>query len=565
MLALSRLYAHPDAVSEPRFFRRHSSESRDEVDEECLYGLDADDPRVTGAAPNRQMEYDEVEAECREQMRLMRMTYHERRTEAMKIKIEFNVTSMMNRRAFIMTLARALISYGAPSHRIESQLVSTTRILEVDAQFVYLPGLILASFGDPETHSTETHVVKCNGKLNLGSLRDVHTVYREVVHDEISAKEGTRRLRAILERPPIYPVLVRCAIASSLSGIICVLSWGGSFLDMWIAAASGGILAALQLIVVPKHPLFANIYEVTAAVGMSLIARALSSIRTEIFCYNSIAYASIVGLLPGFLVLTSSLELASKNLLCGSVKMVYSLVYALFIGFSLKIGSDLYLHMDKTAVHELSTMVAAAPRTVLYQGTFIAESGLTNGSLPSSGVFKFMNQTMSSSVTPDIVMGCFRPPGRPWFLQAWPTWTRYILVPTYATLSSLKNLQPWHTVDLVVMVAISCVSYTANKVAKSYIFQRSEIVSAIGAFVVGVLGNVYSRKFGGTAFTVMVTGVLFLVPNGLSQTSFMDAGNGIEIGGAMINVAVGITVGLFMSQALVYAFGNSKNAAVFSF
>ena len=28
----------------------------------------------------------------------------------------------------------------------------------------------------------------------------------------------------------------------------------------------------------------------------------------------------------------------------------------------------------------------------------------------------------------------------------------------------------------------------------------------------GAVGNVYSRRFGGTAFTAMVTGVLFLVP-----------------------------------------------------
>ena len=40
----------------------------------------------------------------------------------------------------------------------------------------------------------------------------------------------------------------------------------------------------------------------------------------------------------------------------------------------------------------------------------------------------------------------------------------------------------------------------------------TDVVSAIGAFVVGFLGNVYSRKMGGTAFTSMVTGVLFLVP-----------------------------------------------------
>lgn len=62
------------------------------------------------------------------------------------------------------------------------------------------------------------------------------------------------------------------------------------------------------------------------------------------------------------------------------------------------------------------------------------------------------------------------------------------------------------------MVIISCCSYATNKVANHYIFNRSDVVSAIGAFTIGLLGNIYSRKMGGTAFTSMVTGVLFLVP-----------------------------------------------------
>jgi hypothetical protein len=66
-------------------------------------------------------------------------------------------------------------------------------------------------------------------------------------------------------------------------------------------------------------------------------------------------------------------------------------------------------------------------------------------------------------------------------------------------------------------------------------------------------------------FTSMVTGVLFLVPSGLSQAGGLTAGSGINIGGAMIAVTIGITVGLFMSQALVYMFGSRKNAAMFSF
>ena len=38
------------------------------------------------------------------------------------------------------------------------------------------------------------------------------------------------------------------------------------------------------------------------------------------------------------------------------------------------------------------------------------------------------------------------------------------------------------------------------KAANHFIFNRSDVVSAIGAFVVGLLGNIYSRIFGGTAF-----------------------------------------------------------------
>ena len=76
----------------------------------------------------------------------------------------------------------------------------------------------------------------------------------------------------------------------------------------------------------------------------------------------------------------------------------------------------------------------------------------------------------------------------------------------------MANLQPFWNRETFVMVVISCAAYAANKAANHFIFDRSDIVSAIGAFVVGLLGNLYSRKFNGTAFTSMVTGVLFLVP-----------------------------------------------------
>lgn len=54
--------------------------------------------------------------------------------------------------------------------------------------------------------------------------------------------------------------------------------------------------------------------------------------------------------------------------------------------------------------------------------------------------------------------------------------------------------------------------------------------------------------------------VIFLSQSGLSQGGMMTNGNGIDIGGAMIAVTIGITVGIYLSQTLVYLFGAKRSS-----
>jgi uncharacterized membrane protein YjjP (DUF1212 family) len=65
----------------------------------------------------------------------------------------------LKRQNFILKLAQALMTTGAPSHRLESQLTATARVLEIDAQFVHLPSIVIATFGDADTRTSETHFV----------------------------------------------------------------------------------------------------------------------------------------------------------------------------------------------------------------------------------------------------------------------------------------------------------------------------------------------------------------------------------------------------------------------
>ncbi|KZS96865.1 DUF1212-domain-containing protein [Sistotremastrum niveocremeum HHB9708] len=545
--------------------------------------IDADDPIFTGAKPNR-IDQDRRDQKDRERERSARFSAidsdgrekkpQKRRAEKQRVIIQKNICSVLQRQNFVLKLAKALMTFGAPSHRIESQLAAAARILEIDAQFVHIPSVVIASFGDQESKGSDTHFVKAGGGLALGKLHKVHTIYRQVVHDEIGAEEGMQKLHNLLRAKPQYGIAIKCLLSFFCAALICPLAFGGSFIDMWIAGAAGAFLAFLQLRAATKSALYANVFEISVAIMVSFVARALSSIPSGIFCYNAISSAGVVLILPGYLILCSSLELASKNIVCGSVRMVYAIIYSLFLGFGLTIGSDLYLLIDSHARHRQAAATAGLAAVTILNGNF-SSSNMTSPYGNFYGTFTFSNTTAVSSTESSIVTGCLRSTADPWWLRAFPGWTLFITVPMFSILSSLNNQQPLLSKQLPVMVVISCASFAANKAANHYIFNRSDVVSAIGAFVVGVLGNAYSRVFGGTAFTSMVTGVLFLVPSGLSAAGGLSDNyrsgdqdqfsNGLEIGMRMVQVGIGITVGLFGSGLFIYSFGSRKQAALFAF
>jgi uncharacterized membrane protein YjjB (DUF3815 family) len=88
----------------------------------------------------------------------------------------------------------------------------------------------------------------------------------------------------------------------------------------------------------------------------------------------------------------------------------------------------------------------------------------------------------------------------------------YILVPLFSAAKSLSNLQSWRSWHFVAMIFVSCASFASTVACKKYFSVFPAIVSFTGGFTVSFLVSLWSRLFRGTAFTVGVTGVLFLVP-----------------------------------------------------
>jgi hypothetical protein len=115
-----------------------------------------------------------------------------------EIRITVHIAETLSRQRYLLKMCRALMEYGAPTHRLEEYMKMSARVLEIDGQFLYIPGCMIISFDDASTHTTEVKLVKEAAGLDLGKLKDIHEIYKEVVHDVIGVEEATQRLDQIL-------------------------------------------------------------------------------------------------------------------------------------------------------------------------------------------------------------------------------------------------------------------------------------------------------------------------------------------------------------------------------
>ena len=446
-----------------------------------------------------------------------------------EIFITMHVAAILQRQQFIMKLARALMMFGAPTHRMETQIQQTGRVLEINCRCIYLPNLMLIAFGDDTTHTSETKFIKQTPALNLTKLTDIHTIYWNVVHDKIGVEEASAQLDELMRRKPIIGRLPMVLIGGCASMSICVgpQGYNGSFIDAVMAFPLGAFLVYCQSIITTE--LYSNVFEIVFATLNSFISAAVAS--TGIFCYAAVVSASIVLILPGFIVLTGSLELQSKNLIAGSVRLVYAMIYSLFLGFGLSIGVSFW-------------------------------------------------QLFSSESTRDF-LNCSSSHTDQWWRKDVPLIWAILSSPAYATSLAIRNQAKVTRKEFPVMIMIACGGWAVNhfSATATALKNRQDVTAALGSFAVGLLANFYGRVFDGRSFVVAAPGILYQLPSGLSNgggllnfASNSDSNaafsSGFSVAQSLIEVALGMTVGLFASTVLSFLLGGKKvrnSGGLFSF
>lgn len=465
-----------------------------------------------------------------------------------EIRITVHIAELLSRQKYLIRLCRALMKYGAPTHRLEEYMRMTARVLEIDGQFLYIPGCMIISFDDAATHTTEVKVVRSSQGIDLGKLADVHETYKEVIHDVIGVEEAIGRLEETMRRPSKFHILFLIFAHGCASASVGPFAFNARPIDIPIAFLLGCLLGVLQLILSPKSSLYSNVFEISAAVLTSFLARAFGSIRFQgepLFCFSALAQSAIALILPGYTVLCASLELQSRSIVAGSVRMVYAIIYSLFLGFGITIGTAVYGLLDPQA--STAYTCPASPITNEY-------------------------------------------------LQRFP----FVLV--FTVCLALVNHAKWKQIPM--MMVISLAGYVVSYFSSKRFSSNTQVSNALGAFVIGVIGNFYSRLRHGLAAAAMLPAIFVLVPSGLAASGslisgitsaeemtrspyavvangtqgFVDAAKNLsateqrnqsygvvfDIGYGMVQVAIGTTVGLFLAALVVYPLGK-KRSGLFSF
>ncbi|KAF2425751.1 DUF1212-domain-containing protein [Tothia fuscella] len=511
-------------------------------------------------------------------------------------KITVHIAETLARQKYLVKLCRALMEYGAPTHRLEEYMRASSRVLAIESQFLYIPGCMIISFDDPSTHTTEVKLVRTAGGVDLGKLRDTHRIYKEVVHDVIGVEEATIELEEVVMQEKKFPVWFLIFVYGIASVSVGPFAFQARLIDLPISFILGCFLGFLQLKVAPRSDLYANIFEIAASVITSFAARGFGSIPDgkggTIFCFSALAQSSIALILPGYTVLCASLELQSRSIVAGSVRMVYAIIYSLFLGYGITIGTVMYGSIDKNAT---SATTCTAPM-------------------------------------PDF-----------WY---------FFFVPVFTLCLSIINQAKWKQAP--VMLFISFAGYVVNVFSARRFRGNTQVSQTLGALCIGILANLYARLGGrvenfsiefwnnklrplilqtrsklpsaaerlmrrlqspkkqaidepesemakpprkgrvgfGLAAAAMLPAIFVQVPSGLAVSGSLVAGitsanqilnnatgtttvssgddsitlnsAAFNVGYSVIQVAIGITVGLFLSAVLVYPFGK-KRSGLFSF
>lgn len=395
--------------------------------------------------------------------------------------------------SFLLDIGGALHRSGAPAHRLEAILADlATRLGEV-ASFFSTPTAILASFGTGAR--TRTHLLRVEpAAIDLGKQAAIDETIGQLLADQLSVEEAHQRVHDIESAPPPYGKLAS-TLAYGLTSASVAVFLQGSWVDVLFSAGIGWLVGLVALMAT-RHAGVGRLFEVVAALIATVVANgatALVASRVPASVFVQML-AGVIVLIPGLTLTIAITELATRNLVAGTARLMSALVTFVQLAFGVVAG---------TAIGGVLLRAAGG-------ATHPAQSG----TLP---LWAEAPALIVASVALTVL-----------FSARW------------------KDL-PW-------ILASAALAVGSTKLGSH--LAGPQLGAFVGAFLVAAASNLRARLLDRPAAVTLVPGVLLLVPGSVgfrSVAAFLDKDvlGGVGTAFDMVLLATSLVAGLLVANAAV--------------
>ncbi|MEW6992367.1 threonine/serine exporter ThrE family protein [Colwelliaceae bacterium 6441] len=247
----------------------------------------------------------------------------------------------IEKRRFIIRLGKALHKFGTPAYRMEAHLQDVASFLGLHANFIITPTSLTFILSDDDDNQNYNHILRVSpGELDLGSLARTDELVDEVSSGQRSLKEAIERLDEIANKPNPYGRFLTFLAFGASSGAFAMLmrtSWNDV---LWSTIL--GCLVCILVFWSERSKRVTEMLEPLAALASAFLASAITLIDPSI---NTplVILSSIIAFIPGLSLNLGLSELAARNLMAGTARIMD----AIMILFKLYFGGVLGLALGK--------------------------------------------------------------------------------------------------------------------------------------------------------------------------------------------------------------------------
>lgn len=242
------------------------------------------------------------------------------------------------RRRFLIRLAKTLHQCGTPAYQLEAHLIKISDTLELGGSFLISPTTITCVFwpkGDRENQE-HTYITRVQpGDLDLALLARTDQLVEELCSGKRDLDHALIRLEEITHKPHPYPswmILLAFGLASAAFSLLMGTSWvdvGASYVL--------GIMVYFLVYWAESYPRIQAALEPLSAILAAFFVTGISHIAPSM--NNSlVVLASIIVFIPGLALTVGLSELAARDLISGTARVMDALMVLFKLYFGAVLG-----------------------------------------------------------------------------------------------------------------------------------------------------------------------------------------------------------------------------------